>query len=152
MLMAADKSRSNSQEEQKDEETVQAFGDLVGQEADNSDLCSQSSEEILPNIEEISDVLNWKQVFSDSQIVELVDTSNILNNLGRNSRTRARAERIFKLMNEGKMKRQWELEDPDILDVLGISKDQYRRIKLIMAKLNHRIERDEKRKREKNGK
>ena len=106
----------------------------------------------MPNIEEISDVLNWKQVFSDSQIVELVDTSNILNNLGRNSRTRARAERIFKLMNEGKMKRQWELEDPDILDVLGISKDQYRRIKLIMAKLNHRIERDEKRKREKNGK
>ena len=110
---------------------------------EEEDLCSDSEDD------DVADLFSWKQSFREHETVDLLNLEkkefkNIFTNLGRNQRVKARAERLQRLIVQKKLA-WWKIEDPQIFDVLGIDSAQYRRIKLIMAKLSHRIEKDQKR-------
>lgn len=87
------------------------------------------------------DPLMWDQNFLDSEKFELLDLAgeyrNILHLLG-NTRAKDRAERINKLIRQNKIE-WWKQEEREIHEVLGIDIAKRRRIKLIMAKLEARI-------------
>lgn len=87
------------------------------------------------------DPLGWDQNFSAAEKFELLDLTgeyrNILQMLG-NTRAKDRAERLNKLISSNKLE-WWKQEEREIHEVLGIDMAKRRRIKLIMAKLEARI-------------
>lgn len=85
----------------------------------------------------------WQQTFNDNELVDLIDLEyeykNVLTNLGTNTKAKARAERLLKLINSKKLA-WYKIDEPLLHDVLGIERCQRRRMKLIMAKLQSRLE------------
>lgn len=92
------------------------------------------------------DPLTWKQNFRDSQRAVKLDLEkdeyrDIFSNFGETS-TKARAEHLLKLIEQRKIA-WYTVDEQPFHEIMGIERAQHRRMKLIMAKLDHRIEKEQ---------
>jgi len=95
----------------------------------------------------VVDPLAWQPDFKDSERVKMIDLDqsefrDVLDLLG-DTKAKGRAERLLKQMETKKLA-WYKIEEIPLHEVMGIEKAQHRRMKLIMAKLGSRQEKEQK--------
>ena len=116
---------------------------------DDADFASDTSSQYPGGdaVKQEDDVFAWTQKFTDAERAELLDLAGVYGDhllLFGNTRARERAERYNKLIVQKKLD-WWQQQERNIHDALGIDRAKRRRIKLIMAKLEHRLSKSDRR-------